>query len=351
MLDLFDRIFVNRYNADGTIRKRIHVPVTIHFSKVFADFILNTQDKPESKHTTPILGLRMGAVSRNAEASTARTYTRELYDVELNKVIQDARPAPWMMTYTLTSYTESIYDHFQIMQSIVPFFNPSFNTSIKEFEFSNLERNVIVTLTGVNPTYNDELEREAARSYTCEYTFNVKFDMYVPFYLSALIKSVNMQIAESGRNIESIKNIQVNNVTIDTYNRKMNELVSVGKLLDTVVESHIEQVAINEFRKYVEVGDDASNGLLFATIPAGAKITYTEIAVLEPFNNISATASVGTISSRNTIMRENESNLTIQSRYTVEEDSPILNQATDIYLYLNPATSNRGSLEIIIRWE
>ena len=72
LLDLFDRVEINRYNADGTIRKKIRVPLTIHYSKNFADFILSTQDHPESKHTTPILGLRMGGLERNASGTTSR---------------------------------------------------------------------------------------------------------------------------------------------------------------------------------------------------------------------------------------------------------------------------------------
>ena len=348
LLDLFDRVEINRYNADGTIRKKIRVPLTIHFSKNFADFILSTQDKPESKHTTPILGLRMGSLERNTGGTTSRVFTREIYDRDSKQIIQDMRPCPWIQTYTLTSYTELIHDHFQIMEQIIPYFNPTFNTAIKEFEFSNLKRDVIVELVSVSPQYNDELEREKARSYVCEYTFKVKFDMYAPFYLGTLIQQINNRISASGNAIELIKNVGIDDMTVEEYDRKMNEVVSVGKQLDSIVVSSIAPLANNEYRKFVDVSAEAQIPLII--IPANKKVSKASVAVIGAFNSNSSNVSIGTIADHNLIMSASDSNLALNSKYSVELTLPKFTSDTQLYIFYNRVNATIGSFEVEVLW-
>lgn len=368
LLDLFDRVRVNRYNKDGSVKKRIKVPLTFHFSKNFADFILNTQDNPESKHTYPILGLRMGALERNSGATPSRTFIRELYDKTSKQMIQDARPCPWIQTYTLTSYTELIQDHFQIMEQIIPYFNPTFNTAIKEFEFSNLKRDVIVELVGVNPQYNDEVEREKSRSYVCDYTFKVKFDMYAPFYLGTLIKEVNNKISLSGKPIELIRSVEVEDITIDEYNAKLQELISAdlnislgnkefdpdgvqastGRQINTVVASGIKLENQSEFVKFFDLNSNAQTE--FYTVPAGKKIVSAYVAVIDPFNNSSANVSIGTLDSRGSIMLPRESNLSLATKYEVEFEPVTLVQDTKIYVFYDRREATEGSFEVSIKW-
>lgn len=367
LLDLFDRVRVNRYNKDGTVRKRIKVPLTFHFSKNFADFILNTQDNPESKHTTPILGLRMGGLERNSGATPSRTFIREIYDSSTKQMIQDMRPCPWIQTYTLTAYTELIQDHFQIMEQIIPYFNPTFNTAIKEFEFSNLKRDITVELIGVNPQYNDEVDREKARSYSCEYTFKVKFDMYAPFYLGTLITEINNRISSSGKPIELIRSIEVENMSIEEYNEKLKELIgtdialgdsqfaaggvqsSTGSRSNTVVASGIKLNSTSEFIKFVDLNSDSKIELL--TIPAGAKLTSASVAVIDPYNDSSSVVSIGTLDNHGIVMTNRDSNLSLSTKYEIEFEALRFLQDTVLYVFYDRKEATSGCFEVTIHWD
>jgi len=357
LLDLFDRIEVNRYKPNPVtgayeIHKIIRVPVTFHYSKNFADFVLNTQSKPESKHTTPILGLRMGTMARNVDGITARTFTREIYDPVKKQVVQDMRPAPWKMTYTLTSYTENIYDHFQIMENIVPYFNPVFNTTIREFEFSNLNRNIIIELTGVSPQYNDNVEREKANTYICDYTFDVKFDMYAPFYIGTLVEQINNNISANNLPIEKIQTVQLEDMNIDYYNEVMrvaNEVTSAGTNENSTITSSVESV--NQRRIRVDVTDQPVVHMI--ELPAGAKVYHSEILVNPVFNDATASVSIGIDSNREYIHSRNESNLSMSARYQQEHstsDVPALTSNQMVNVYFDKAASTVGSLEAIIKW-
>lgn len=347
LLDVFDKVEVNRYNPDGSINKILRVPLTFHYSKTFADWVLNTQAKPESKHCSPILGLRMGTPSRNTTGTTTTGRIRNTYDVETNRIIRDANPAPWTWQYTLTSYAEHIYDHFQIVENIMTYFNPYFNIRLKEFEFSNIKRDVIVELASVVPQYNDDIEREKARSYVCDFNFNVKFDLYGPIYIARLIKDVNMRIANSGQAIENIENIQVDDMTVEEYNRAMNEIVHAGKLLDTVVVSTITTTPTNQQIVTVNVADDSEITLI--TLPAGAKIEHAEVMVNQNFNDQTSLVSVGTDANHSLILATTDSNLSISTRFSFDLNIPVT-QETTYKIFYDKAQATKGQFEVLVRW-
>ena len=347
LLDIFDKIQINRYNPDGTVHKIIRVPVTFHYSKIFADYILNSQTKQESKHTTPILGLRSGTPKRNISGRTATSYIRQIYDVETNRIIRDMTPSPWIFTYTLTSYAENIYDHWQMMENIMTYFNPYFNLRLKEFQFSNIKRDVIVELVSVNPQYNDEVEREKTQSYVTDYTFDVKFDMYAPMYLAYLIKEINIRIANSGQNIGEITNIEVDNVTIDTYNRAMDEIVKAGKILDTVVVDSVNISPLSEARVVVNVNDATVVPLI--SLPPGAKIDHIELIVNNNFDDYNALVSVGTGANNSLLFATTDSNLSIETKYIQDISIPVTVN-TQFNVYYNKAIATKGQFEVLIRW-
>lgn len=347
LLDIFDKVELNRYNPDGSINKILRVPITFHYSKTFAEWVLNSQGKPESKHCSPILGLRMGSPTRNTTGITTTGHVRSTYDQETNRIIRDQTPAPWVWQYTLTSYAEHIYDHFQIVENIMTYFNPYFNIRLKEFEFSNIKRDVIVELVSVAPQYNDELDREKARSYVCDFTFNVKFDMYGPIYLARLIKDVNMRIANSGQAIENIENLQVDNMTVEEYDRAMNEIVHAGKLLDTVVVSTITTTPTNQHIVTVNAADDSVIPLV--TLPGGAKIEHVEVMVNQNFNDQNSLVSVGTDQNHSLIIATSDSNLSISTRFSLDVNIPVT-QETTYKIFYDKAQATKGQFEILIRW-
>lgn len=347
LLDLFDKIELNRYNPDGSINKILRVPITFHYSKTFAEWVLNSQGKPESKHCSPILGLRMGSPTRNITGITTTSHVRATYDVETNRIIRDQTPSAWSWQYTLTSYAEHIYDHFQIVENIMTYFNPYFNIRLREFEFSNIKRDVIVELVSVAPQYNDELDREKARSYVCDFTFNVKFDMYGPMYIAKLIKEVNMRIANSGQAIELVQNVEVDNMTVEEYNRAMNEIVNAGKLLDTVVVSTVTTTPTNQQIVTVNVNDD--NEIPLITLPGGAKIEHVEVMVNNYFNDYDSLVSVGTDANHSSVLATTDSNLSISTRFSFDVNIPVL-QETTFKVFYEKALATKGQFEILIRW-
>lgn len=356
MLDSFDRLQINRYSADGNIKKVIHVPVIFHTSKTFSEYVLNTQNEKESKFTCPIVGLRIGNISRNEERTTTSGQIREIHDPVLNKIVVDNRPSPWKLQYTLSIYTELITDLFQIIENILPYYDPYFTLRIKEFEFSNIEKDIPVTLTGVNFGLNDDIERERHTSYTADLTFDAAVDLYKPIYISQIIKTVKTNINLDRLPQTVIENKQISLKEYNTLTKQIeegieakNHVINEGTAENTYIDNTITpNENNNETTLFVDTTD--SDTLPIITLPAKVEIISATINVLEKADDVDTTISIGTSDQKEIIMAKDDSNLRMVTSFTIEPNVTFLKK-TALYAYYNKSSSKVGRYGIYINWK
>lgn len=95
-------------------------------------------------------------------------------------------------------------DHlFQIMENILPFFNPTNHLRIKEFEFLNMERDLRVQLESTNLEYPKEMGEEESRYFNATISLNVHGYMYRPIDYAKVIKYIKTNYIYDGKNAET----------------------------------------------------------------------------------------------------------------------------------------------------
>ena len=200
LIDVFNDVQINRFNEDGTISKIIDVPIIPHYSKNFAEYIINTNRVKESRYQTPIMGLRITGLNRDAARITQQKYIRKIYNEANGQYLRDRRPSPWKIGFTLSIYTENLEDFSQLIENIITYFDPTLTLSIKEFEKVNIERDIIVTLNDPNLEMNDEVDREDHQSYSIDLPLTASCVFYPPLSTAAVVKfiSTNVNTIEAG---------------------------------------------------------------------------------------------------------------------------------------------------------
>ena len=78
----------------------------------------------------------------------------------------------------------------QILENILPYFNPNRNIRVKEFSFFNIERDLNVKLTGVTPVVTTDLTENDRRQVSCDIGLTVDAFMYRPFSHESIIKVI-----------------------------------------------------------------------------------------------------------------------------------------------------------------
>ena len=347
LLDMFNDIQINRFNEDGTLDKIIDVPIVYHGNKNFTEFLMNTSRVKESRHPTPIMGLRLSSYNRDEARITQQKYIRTVFDNDTKKYYRDRRPSAWIIGFTLSIYTENLIDFTQLIESIVTYFDPTLTLAIKEFEGVNIERDIIVSLDSTSIDMNDEVDREDKQTFTVDLTLSASCVLYPPVSVSSIITKIKQNMSMKGRNFAQIQNEGVEPMTISDYNRVINETVELGKYPDSIVVGRIISKTDNEMSMLVNVQDDPIIPLTI--IPGGSVLLYVSIQVTERFNSFKTTMSIGTDENNSSVMSTSDNSPSFIAKYAQSMELPI-NSDTSLNVYYNRSNATEGIAVVTIAW-
>ena len=99
-------------------------------------------------------------------------------------------PVPYNMNFELFVMTKNSDDGIQIVEQILPYFQPEYTVAIKEVPEMDIVRDVPVVLTNVG--YEDDYEGDftSRRSIIYSLDFTAKFYLYGPVTSAKVIKTV-----------------------------------------------------------------------------------------------------------------------------------------------------------------
>lgn len=203
LLERFSYIKVHRFNKDRTeIVKEIEVPIAFApVEKTQQDRLEDYSAEPESSGQryylqVPRLALNFNGFAYAPDRVMSANESREFPDTStegkaVNRVYEDAQPTPWNYMWTLSIRTDSISDYSQIIENVLPYFNPKLYLRVKEFSFLNIERTLPVILNDAMPDFTDELDKQNMRQINGTITFTIEGYMYKPVESGKLVKVIN----------------------------------------------------------------------------------------------------------------------------------------------------------------
>ena len=197
LIDMFNSIQVYNYNSTSAYEPTKIIDVPIKFGPGEKPYLFQVQRESGKQYYNkiPSLLLTLDNLNYNSDRATSVNEIREFYNdaLTINNIDtfwNDVQPTLYDYEYTLEVKTESM-DHLnQILENILPYFNPTCHLRIKEFDFLNLERNLRVELTGVTLDYPKEMGEEEYRFMNANVNIKVHGYMYRPISYSKVIKYI-----------------------------------------------------------------------------------------------------------------------------------------------------------------
>lgn len=235
MGDLFSRIKVMR-TIDGVTRHQ-KVPITNaskeHFIVKLNDRLsVNKTDIAKVENILPRMYLNLIDLEYNSAFATSMLNRTAIENVN-GRLVSQANPAPYKLRFELGIYTRYQDDMYQIIEQILPYFRPSFNTTIRELNGNivNFERDVQVTIVSINP--DESIDGDAASRRRLEWSimFELNGWIYPPVEeTSGVIKTVyldfhasEVKLGEENDYFESVDH------QVDPLELKYEEWIDAGK--------------------------------------------------------------------------------------------------------------------------
>lgn len=206
LLDMFNDIQVVKYDANNVPISEKTVPVTFGpVEKYHHDRTENHYfDENNVEHNQryylqiPRIALVPNGVVYDPERATGVNEWRywyqktlELSESEIDEVFSDYQPTPYNYSFTVYIKNDSMDYMSQILENILPYFNPTLMLRVKEFSFLNVERDLPVTLEGVGYDFIDDETAPDTRFVNATLNITVKGYMYRPVITSKIIKYIN----------------------------------------------------------------------------------------------------------------------------------------------------------------
>jgi hypothetical protein len=194
---VFNNIHVQRKEANGTLVKDIKVPIAYESQKKYLARLIKDTKK---NRQVP----RMGFIMNGMEADMTRA-TNQMNEYNFVHDTDDTRknrlyaPIPYNFNFTLDIYVDYMDDGLQIIEQIVPYFQPDLNVVIEELPNFDLKRDIPIQLDSV--TMTDEFEGEFGEHRIVNWSleFVMKGWMYPPVTDGKIIKKIttNYKFADS----------------------------------------------------------------------------------------------------------------------------------------------------------
>jgi hypothetical protein len=190
LLDLFDNITVKKYSG-STVVKSLTVPVMFGTVDPPQAYREENESGMHFYQSLPRIAISMASMARSQERSRSENEERFWLDGALsaaNSLYEDLQPVPYDYSFSVAIRCNTMQEMAQILENVLPYFNPTLALRVKEFSFLNIERDLITRLEGVNLEFATEVAKEGERSLETVLDIVVEGFVYRPVTSAAIMK-------------------------------------------------------------------------------------------------------------------------------------------------------------------
>ena len=252
---MFNNIQYKKVKSDGTVLTSPIVPLSYTPKQKFLDRLAeepNLSDKNRSAISLP----RMAFELTGFEYDVQRQQNKLIESIK-NASESDGKrgfqyaPAPYNLNFTLSILTKNMNDALQIVEQILPYFQPEYTVTMKMVDSMTENRDVPIVLNSVSfqDDYEGSFEDRRIIEYTLDFTMKTYF-FESCIYTGNIIKSVqertfigdviiNLQLHKSMQSglVKDVKHYEpafaevanaVSNSSTVTFATAINSKISVG---------------------------------------------------------------------------------------------------------------------------
>jgi len=190
---LFNNIQLRRVNAGQT--EVMKVPLAYGPAEKFLARLRQTPDPTQHKIqiTLPRISFEMDTISYDADRKVAPTQSIKVKNTSAQDGISTAfMPVPYNLGFTLSVISKNQDDALQIVEQILPYFQPSYNFTVELVPVIGETKDIIVNLDSVTfeDDYEGDLDQRRALIYT--FKFTAKTYIYGPVREPAIIRKTQV---------------------------------------------------------------------------------------------------------------------------------------------------------------
>lgn len=193
---LFNDITIKRSDKSGKVIQDIKVPLTYSPRGKFLAKIQETsnEDRKKTSINLPVIGFEISSFTYDS-IRKQNSLNKRFHTTESGTVKRSYSPVPYNITYSVSVYVENFDDGLQIVEQIIPFFDPHLNIPSKlVYDDLNIVDDVSVSLDSISLDETYEGPFTERRMIMWNLLFTMKTNIFKPVVESNVIKSVESHL-------------------------------------------------------------------------------------------------------------------------------------------------------------
>ena len=190
---LFNDIHITRKDSSGNVIQSMKVPLAYGAKQKFLTRL--TEDPNLSKSvaiTLPRIGFEIGQISYDSTRKLNKIQKVKKPGSAGNKVDTQYMPVPYNINFELFAMSKNSDDALQIVEQILPYFQPDYTITINDIVQMSNKRDVPIVLTGISYEDNYVGEWTERRAIIYTMSFTAKCYLYGPVISGQVITKVQV---------------------------------------------------------------------------------------------------------------------------------------------------------------
>jgi len=212
--NLFNNIHIDRRDGNGNVVQTLKVPLSYAPRQKFLARIAAEPNLPEEKFQTiiPRMGFEMSSIQYDPNRRVSLVQQNRAVNNTSTTLNAQYAPTPYNVDVNLYAYTKNQDDGLQIIEQILPYFNPDYNLTLNAIPALGIKNDLPILLNSIN--YEDEYEGDFTQRRAIIWTLNftLKLNFFGPINKQGIIRT---SIASTFNDQELSQRIQRYNVTVD----------------------------------------------------------------------------------------------------------------------------------------
>lgn len=201
---LFNNIHVVRKNASGAAISQMKVPLSYAPKAKFLERIRETEEMTDTKLAIklPRMSFEIDAIyfDPTRQLPKVNNFTRLVSD-DTGVRTKFFTSVPYIINFELNILSKTNEDAVQILEQIIPFFNPAFTITMKPFaDYPDIKEDIPISIIGLSFTDNFEGQLEDRRTIIYTIDFELRTNFYGPISDSKIIRKAIVDFTDQDTN-------------------------------------------------------------------------------------------------------------------------------------------------------
>lgn len=192
--NMFNNITIDRKNSSGAVVQSLRIPLAYAPRQ---KFLARIAQQPVVEETSqqiilPRMSFEMIGIMYDPQRRISLVQQNRALNTSTTSLNAQYAPTPYNMNLSLYIYSKNQDDALQIVEQILPYFNPDYNLSFKAIPSMGITHDLPILLENI--TYEDDYEGDLSTRRSIIWTLNfvMKLNLYGPINRQGIIRRVDV---------------------------------------------------------------------------------------------------------------------------------------------------------------